>query len=150
MVPLIGPLKPLAPCLTHWVSPDWPAIIAMAFGADGVSSVAKMLSKIVKRLGSMFSVPVEVVPFGWQATERKLNVLGANPALRSGTDGKPYVTDGGHYILDCAFGPMEDPKEIAHQLDHVVGVVEHGLFLKYASEAFIGGLAGVKVFKRKS
>jgi len=70
--------------------------------------------------------------------------------MRLGADKKPYVTDGGHYILDCAFGPMEDPKEIAHHLDHVVGVVEHGLFLKYASEAFIGGPAGVKVSKRKS
>ena len=39
-------------------------------------------SKIVKRLGSTFSVPVEVVPFGWQATERKLKALGANPELR--------------------------------------------------------------------
>jgi ribose 5-phosphate isomerase len=45
---------------------------------------------------------------------------------------------------------MEDPKEIAHHLDHVVGVLEHGLFLRYASEAFIGGSAGVKVFKKES
>jgi ribose 5-phosphate isomerase A len=105
-------------------------------------------SKIVKRLGSMFSVPVEVVPFGWQATERKLNVLGANPALRSGTDGKPYVTDCGHYILDCAFGPMKDPKKVARELDGVVGVVEHGLFLGFAQQVFVGGPKGVKILKR--
>jgi ribose 5-phosphate isomerase len=44
---------------------------------------------------------------------------------------------------------MDDPKEVAHHLDHVVGVVEHGLFLKYASEAFIGGPEGVKVFNKQ-
>ena len=104
-------------------------------------------TKIVKRLGSTFSVPVEVVPFGWQATERKLKALGANPALRPGTDGKPYVTDGGHYILDCAFGPMANPKKVARELDEVVGVVEHGLFLGFAQQVFIGGSGGVKVLK---
>src|SRR6202451_104991 len=107
-------------------------------------------TKIVERLGSLVSVPVEVVPYGWQATQEKLIQLEGKPSLRLGTDKKPYVTDSGHFILDCAFGPMKDPKEIAHHLDHVVGVVEHGLFLKYASEAFIGGSAGVKVFKKES
>ena len=58
---------------------------------------------------------------------------------RLGADGKPYITDGGHYILDCAFGAMSDPKETAHHLDHVVGLVEHGLFLKFATEAVIAG-----------
>jgi ribose 5-phosphate isomerase A len=107
-------------------------------------------TKIVERLGSLVTLPVEVVPYGWQATQKKLIQLEGKPAMRLGADKKPYITDGGHYILDCAFGPMEDPKEIAHHLDHVVGVVEHGLFLKYASEAFIGGAAGVKVSKRES
>jgi ribose 5-phosphate isomerase A len=107
-------------------------------------------TKIVERLGSLVSVPVEVVPYGWQATRKKLIQLEGKPALRLGADKKPYITDGGHYILDCAFGPMEDPKEIAHHLDHVVGVVEHGLFLKYASEAFIGGPEGVKTFKKQN
>jgi len=104
-------------------------------------------SKLVKRLGSTFSVPVEVVPFGWQATQQKLQALGANPTLRPGLDSKPYVTDGGHYILDCAFGPMRDPKKIARELDEVVGVVEHGLFLGYAWQAYVGGPRGVKILK---
>jgi ribose 5-phosphate isomerase A len=105
-------------------------------------------SKIVKRLGSLVSVPVEVVQFGWEATEKKLGELGGNPALRRGADQTPYVTDGGHYIIDCAFGPMENPKEIAHHLDHVVGAVEHGLFLGFAREVFIGGRDGVRVLKK--
>jgi ribose 5-phosphate isomerase A len=105
-------------------------------------------TKLVKRLGSTFSVPVEVVPFGWKATERKLQALDANPTLRLAGDGKPYVTDGGHYILDCAFGPIAKPKEVAREMDHVVGVVEHGLFLGFAEQVFVGGPNGVTVLKR--
>jgi ribose 5-phosphate isomerase A len=105
-------------------------------------------TKIVGRLGQLVAVPVEVVPFGWQVTAKRLRELGGNPSMRVGTDQKPFITDGGHYILNCAFGPMEDPKEIAHHLDHVVGLVEHGLFLKYASEAVIAGRDGVQVLKK--
>jgi ribose 5-phosphate isomerase A len=107
-------------------------------------------TKIVERLGSLVSVPVEIVPFGWEATERKLLDLGANPSLRLGSDKKPFITDGGHYIMNCAFGPMPDPKGVANDLDHVVGVVEHGLFLGFATEARIGGHDGVKVLKKTS
>jgi ribose 5-phosphate isomerase A len=63
---------------------------------------------------------------------------------------KPFITDGGHYIMNCAFGPMDDPKEIGNQLDHVVGVVEHGLFINFATEARIAGRDGVKILKKTS
>lgn len=105
-------------------------------------------TKLSKRLGSLVSVPVEVVQFGWEATQRRLSELGGNPALRFGKDGKPFVTDGGHYIMDCAFGAMENPKETAHHLDHVVGSVEHGMFLKFASEVFVGSRDGVKILQK--
>lgn len=105
-------------------------------------------TKMVERLGSLVSVPVEVVRFGWQATGRRLTELGGNPSLRLGSDKKPYVTDSGNYIMDCAFGPIEKPKEIAHHLDHVVGAVEHGLFLGYTQEVIVGGREGVQTFKK--
>lgn len=107
-------------------------------------------TKIVERLGSHVSVPVEIVPFGWEATQRKLRDLGANPSLRLGDDKKPYVTDGGHYIMNCAFGPLPNPKDSADHLDHIVGVVEHGLFLGLATEARIGARDGVKVLTKSS
>jgi ribose 5-phosphate isomerase A len=107
-------------------------------------------TKLVKTLGVTCSVPTEIVPFGWEATQKKLEKLNARPALRLGADGKPYITDGGHYILDCSFGAMSDPKETAHHLDHVVGLVEHGLFLKFATEAVIAGADGIKVLKKQS
>jgi len=105
-------------------------------------------TKLVERLGSLVSVPIEVVRFGWQATGRRLTELGGNPSLRLDSDKKPYVTDSGNYIMDCAFGPIEKPKEIAHHLDHVVGAVEHGLFLGFAQEVIVGGREGVQTFKK--
>lgn len=107
-------------------------------------------TKLVKTLGELCSVPTEIVPFGWESTQKKLERLDAKPALRLGSDGKPYITDGGHYILDCTFGVMHDPKEIAHHLDHVVGLVEHGLFLKYATEAVVASADGIKILKKQT
>ena len=106
-------------------------------------------SKVVERLGSRAPVPVEVAQFGWQATERKLRSLGAQPILRMKPDGAPFVTDGGNYIVDCAFGAMENANEIAHHLDHVVGAAEHGLFLGFAQEAIVCGKDGVRVMRRE-
>src|SRR5271156_1143082 len=113
----------------------------MAVVADG--------TKLVTRLGELVTVPVEAMPFGWQVTARRLAELGGKTALRLGADQKPYITDGGHYILNCGFGPMDDPKETAHHLDHVVGLIEHGLFLKVATEAFIAGQNGVRILKKE-
>jgi ribose 5-phosphate isomerase A len=107
-------------------------------------------TKLSARLGTLVSVPVEVAQFGWQATQKRLSELSGSPTLRAGKDGKPCVTDSGNFIIDCAFGPMENPKEIAHHLDHVVGSVEHGMFLKFASEAIVGGRDGVTILRKAS
>lgn len=105
-------------------------------------------TKIVDRLGLLVAVPVEVVQYGWQVTQVKLKALGARPKLRMISEGKPFVTDGGNYIFHCNYGPMDDPKEVAHRLDHVVGAVEHGLFLGFATQVFVGGRNGVKVLEK--
>ena len=100
-------------------------------------------SKIVDRLGSRAPVPVEVIPFGWQAVEKRLKDLGAVPTLRKNPTGEPFVTDGAHYILDCAFGPIAKVDELALALDRTVGIVEHGLFLGIASRVLIGKPSGI-------
>ncbi|MEO7145969.1 MAG: ribose-5-phosphate isomerase RpiA [Bryobacteraceae bacterium] len=105
-------------------------------------------SKLVERLGTHFAVPVEVVPFGWQATAVRLNEMGAHPSLRLAPDGREFVSDGGHYILDCAFGPISTPGALARELDSVVGLVEHGLFLGLTSQVIVGSADGVKTFAR--
>jgi len=100
-------------------------------------------SKIVPRLRAVERpIPVEVVPFGWETTAERLHALGAEPQLREG-----FLTDGGHYILDCLFPEIEEPAALAPALDATVGVVEHGLFLGMASEAIVAGDSGVQVLR---
>ena len=101
-------------------------------------------TKLVGQLGLHEAVPVEVIPFGWQATRRRLGSLGASPSLRLRDGGQPYITDGGHYILDCAFGTIPSPADLGKELDSVVGLVEHGLFIGMASQVVVGGPEGVK------
>jgi ribose 5-phosphate isomerase A len=101
-------------------------------------------SKLVEKLGSHFEVPVEVVPFGWPVAARKLGALGAKTTLRRGADGKPFVTDGGHYIVDCAFGPIASPAKLEVELNGIVGVVEHGLFIGMAAQVVVAGRDGVQ------
>ena len=102
-------------------------------------------SKLVDHLGTRFAVPVEVVPFGWQAAERKLRMLGAHTKLRPGPDEKPFVTDGGNFIVDCSFSPIPDPAALDQELNSIVGVVEHGLFLGMVTQAIVAGRDGVNV-----
>jgi len=105
-------------------------------------------TKLVDRLGFHSAVPAEVVPFGWQVAAKELARLRANPSLRRGSDGEPFVTDGGNYILDCAFGPISSPSDLEKQLDSIVGLVEHGLFIGLTSQVIVGGAEGVRVFER--
>jgi ribose 5-phosphate isomerase A len=102
-------------------------------------------TKLVDRLGSQAPLAVEVVPFGWQATAKKLQGIGANVVRRAAADEQPFVTDGGHYILDCAFGPIDDPERLQGQLDRMTGVVEHGLFLGFEPRVLVGRPSGVQL-----
>ena len=104
--------------------------------------------KVVGELGSRSVLPVEVTPFGWKTTAKRLEQLGAHPTLRLRSDGQTFITDGGHYILDCAFGPIGSPQLLQAELDGIVGVVEHGLFIGIACQAVIGGPAGVAIMGR--
>jgi len=118
-----------------------------------VASASKRLaiivdeSKIVSALAKHAAVPVEVVPFGWPSTARKIAGLGAKPALRLTSSGEPFVTDGSHYILDCMCEPGTSAVQLAERLDHVVGVVEHGFFIGMTSEVHIAASGGVRVLK---
>lgn len=124
----------------------WEKIVAQA-GARMV--VIADESKLVDRLGTKVSVPVEVVPFGVVAQDLYLRSLGAEPTLRLTPDGAPYVSDGGHNIVDARFpGGIEDPADVDRRLSARAGVVETGLFLGMASVALIGGPSGVRVMSR--
>lgn len=108
-------------------------------------------SKLVQRLGA-FPLPVEVVPFGLVSTRRHIRTameglgLSGDLVLRGGAS--PFVTDGGHFILDCRLGAIPEPERLAAALSAIPGVVEHGLFIGYARAAFIAGSDGVRTVGR--
>lgn len=93
-------------------------------------------SKLKERLGA-FPLPVEVVPFGWQVTRKRLEDLGCDARFRS-SDSAPFVTDNGNYILDCSFGVIEDPPALERAIIGTCGVVECGIFSGLATRIIIG------------
>jgi ribose 5-phosphate isomerase A len=98
-------------------------------------------TKLVTRLGAT-PIPVEIVPFGCEATLASLAAIGAAPSLRM-ADGAPFRTDGGNYIADCAVGALSAPEAAERRLAALVGVVETGLFLGMASLVLVGTATGV-------
>ena len=102
-------------------------------------------SKRVKRLGTRAPLPVEVIPFAWTTHTAFFESLGTEPVLRRTAGGDPFLTDGGHYIVDIRFPKgMADPAAVARRLDRRPGIVDHGLFLRMARVAFVAGPAGVR------
>lgn len=104
-------------------------------------------SKISINLGEKFSLPIEVLQFGWRSHIQFLTDLGSLPTRRLNADNDSFVTDQGNYILDCNFGPIEDPKALALELDKRAGIIEHGLFLGLASEVIVSSVSGIEILK---
>ncbi len=111
-------------------------------------------AKMVEGLGG-FPLPVEVDPFGFTITAKKVfdtlkiaRCSGYEVSLREDGDGAPFVTDGGHYILDCACELIPNPDELARLLRRLPGVVEHGLFLGLASTVIVGTARGADILER--
>jgi ribose 5-phosphate isomerase A len=105
-----------------------------------VASATKQLvivadaSKQVPVLGR-FPLPVEVIQFAQALVAKRIRALGADVQVRLGADGKPYVTDENHHILDCHFGLISDADRLALKLNEMPGIVEHGLFIGMAKVA---------------
>jgi ribose 5-phosphate isomerase A len=96
-------------------------------------------SKLVHLLGK-FPLPVEVAPFGWELTFRRLQDIGGAPRMRM-LGGVPFLTDNQHYILDTSFGLIPDPARLHEQVSGITGVMEDGFFINMA-DLVIAGLAG--------
>ena len=93
--------------------------------------------EVVEQLGTRIALPVEIMPFGWETTQARVEALGFAAPLRVASDGVPIVTDGKHFVLDCATGPIEDPKALGDALKCITGVVDHGLFVGLAAAALV-------------
>jgi len=97
--------------------------------------------KLVRRLGRG-PVPIEILPFLWEATSRSIESLGGRPELRMAA-GEPARTDNGNLVLDTSFGVVDAGLGMA--LHGIPGVIEHGLFFGMAKAAIIGSAAGIRV-----
>jgi ribose 5-phosphate isomerase A len=101
--------------------------------------------KLVERLGEHTPVPVEVTRFGWQATAAALTALGCIAERRYAAGEQPFVTDEGHFILDCRFGPIATPAALEERIAMTVGAVESGLFVERSSVVVVASATGVEV-----
>jgi ribose 5-phosphate isomerase A len=85
-------------------------------------------SKLVKKLGERFPIPVEVHPLGLNGAERELAKLHATEVVLRPAKGKdgPIITENGNLILDVRFA--EITAETEHAIKAIPGVIESGLF----------------------
>ena len=110
-------------------------------------------SKWVRVLGR-FPLPIEVVPFGLAATRAAIEAAAAaagspgRAELRKRKDAAPFVTDGGHWILDAHLDRIADPQALADRLARIPGVVEHGLFIGLAQAAVLANADGVRIVSK--
>jgi ribose 5-phosphate isomerase A len=106
-------------------------------------------SKLSSVLGMQWAVPVEVIPFGWGLQAAFLQSLGAKIKVRKNLDSSDYLTDQGNLILDCDFGLLPNPENLARLLEGRAGIVEHGLFIGLANEVIVAGAEGCQRLVRK-
>ena len=99
-------------------------------------------SKLVSSLGK-FPLPVEVVPYGIERIKKHIADFGCKQISLRHRNDKVYITDHGHYVLDCHFGMINDPAQLNISLKEIPGIVETGLFLQMADVALIGYANGM-------
>jgi ribose 5-phosphate isomerase A len=106
--------------------------------------------KLVQRLGSRGKVPVEIVPFAEPFVRRRIQQLpeGLGPALRVETS-RPFVTDNGHWILDCSLRPPPDVFVLDRALRSIPGVVDTGFFLGTASVVLVAEAGRLREITKK-
>jgi len=101
-------------------------------------------SKLSPVLGTKRPLPVEVLCFGWRAQAQYLESLGARVTVREAHGDTYFKTDQGNMILDCNFGQISQPVQLAAQLKGRAGIVEHGLFIGCVSDLIVAGENGVR------
>ncbi len=102
-------------------------------------------AKQVSALGLSFPLPVEVIPFGWPSTARKIEQLGYQVTLRE-KNNQTFLTDNHNYIFDLKGEEFNIPSEVAQQILALPGVVEVGLFVGMTSALVVGSPQGAIVY----
>ena len=95
--------------------------------------------KKVNKLGEKFSVPLEIIPGAIAVVTERVKKLGGDLKVRMGAPGKdgPVISDSGNLIADAKFGIIENPDKLARDLEHIVGIVGHGLFVGIATKVIL-------------
>lgn len=101
-------------------------------------------SKVVSTIGK-FPLPVEVIPFGADHVVKLFEAKGYKPVLRLDENGEPVRTDEKNYVVDLHMERIDNPQELAEDLIHTVGVVEHGLFLNMVDTVIVGDENGPRI-----
>ena len=95
--------------------------------------------KLVERLGSVFAVPVEVIPMAISPVMRAIEKLGGKPELRMGVKkAGPVITDQGNMVVDVRFDAIDNPAELEKTLNNIPGVLENGIFVDCTDLVLIG------------
>ncbi len=125
-------------------------VVAHATEPGGGLIVVADGSKLVDSLGE-HPLPVEVEPFGWETTLQDLASLGCEPELRMDVKERenPFVTDGGHYTVDCRFASIPDPAGLEREVKSIPGALECGLFVGLTRAAVVSSPDGTEVIEAK-
>lgn len=101
-------------------------------------------SKLSNRLGTLFRIPVEVIPDALAAARRDLRKLGLEPELRMAVQkAGPVVTDNGNLILDCRVPTLPiDPPVMERAINAIPGVLDNGIFAGVETEVWVGRADG--------
>ena len=103
--------------------------------------------KLSPKLGTRWAVPVEVLEYGLRTQIEFITSIHGKQRLRI-TGERPFRTASGNLILDCDFGPIDDPAGLGRELKQRTGIVEHGLFVGMATEVVVAGPQGVRILTR--
>jgi len=105
-------------------------------------------SKKVNQLGEKFAVPLEILPNAIALVSSSVKALGATVIVRMGAPGKdgPVISDSGNLIADANFGLIKDPAKLARDLEHIPGLIGHGLFIGMADKVILASENGLEEF----
>lgn len=95
-------------------------------------------SKLVNHIGANFAIPIEVMPFAWQAVKKSIENAGGQGDLRPNVanDGLS-ISSYGSLILDMTFDPTIAEGDLNQLLNNIPGIIEHGIFHRLTSAVFI-------------
>ncbi len=106
--------------------------------------------KLVDKLGSVFAVPVEVIPMALTPVTNAIKALGGKPELRMGVKkAGPVITDQGNMVLDVTFDSIDDPVNLEKTLNNIPGVLENGIFVNCADVVLVGEVIDGKPLVRE-